>query len=81
MNEKIIWEFPKNTREVVRAIIKTWNARELIDIRVYYLAKDNTLRPGPKGLCLQSEKLPDLSVAISKLETELLRYRRENETA
>lgn len=72
MGEKIVGEFKKNTREVVRAVIKTWNGRELIDLRVYYRSADGRLCPGPKGLCLQSDKLPELQSVVNKLTENLL---------
>lgn len=66
--EKVVAEFAKNARERVRAILRTWNGRELFDLRVYYQDPAGEWRPGPKGLCLQVSALADLKAAVCALE-------------
>ncbi|HVA67188.1 MAG TPA: transcriptional coactivator p15/PC4 family protein [Elusimicrobiota bacterium] len=67
-NEKVVAEFGKNSRESVRAIVKTWNGRELFDIRVCYRNDAGELKPTQKGLCLSLDKLPELRQAVEALE-------------
>ena len=69
--EKVVHEFRKNSHEVVRAVIKTWNGRDLFDLRVYYETQDGKIKPGPKGLCLRVEHLPELKESLNKLDEEI----------
>jgi hypothetical protein len=71
MPEIVVFEFQKNSREKVRAVVREWQGKELIDLRVCYLDKSGEWKPGPKGLCLQSEALPDLKTAVVALEKVL----------
>lgn len=65
--EKIIYEFEKNSREIVRLTRKIWNAQDLIDLRVYYKAENGEFRPSQKGLCLRVEHLPELKKTIEAM--------------
>lgn len=66
-NERVVYEFQKNSREVVKAVRKTWNGRDLADLRVYFVTEAGIAKPGPKGLCLQVEHLPELKAAVDAL--------------
>jgi hypothetical protein len=79
--EKVVAEFVKNQREHVRAIIKTWNGRELFDLRVYYQDPTGKWVPGTKGLCLQAAALPELKAAVLALEQALGQEGLPNESA
>ena len=69
--EKIVFEFRKNSHEVVRALTKTWNGQDLFDLRVYYVTQDGKTKPGPKGLCLRVDNLPELKEALNKVTEEI----------
>ena len=71
MSEIVVFEFQKNSREMVRAVVREWQDKELIDLRVCYRNPAGAWLPGPKGLCLQSEALPDLKAAVCALEQAL----------
>jgi hypothetical protein len=59
---RIIYEFQKNTREVVRASFVTFGGHELADLRVHVAGQ-----PTKKGLSLRLEHLPDLRCAVNAL--------------
>ncbi|MCL5671230.1 MAG: transcriptional coactivator p15/PC4 family protein [Acidobacteria bacterium] len=65
--EQVVAEFEKNSRESVRAVLKTWNGRELFDIRVFYRNDAGEMKPTQKGLCLSLEKLPELQGVVEAL--------------
>lgn len=69
-DEVVVAEFKKNQRDIVRAVLKTWNGRRLLDLRVYYKQGEVWL-PSPKGLCLQTATIPDLKAAVAALDQAL----------
>ena len=69
--EIVVAEFKKNQREVVRAVIKTWNGRRLLDLRVCY-QEEGEWKPGSKGLCLQTTCIADLKKAVAALDQALV---------
>jgi len=71
MNEEIIYQFPKNTKETVLCTLKTWNNKPYFDIRVYYTDDKQILKPTTKGLCLSLEHVTELERILDKLETVL----------
>jgi hypothetical protein len=64
---KVIYEFDKNSRELVRLTRKTWNAQDLIDLRVYYKTESGEMKPTQKGLCLRVEYLSELKNAVEAM--------------
>jgi len=67
MPDLVAYQFKKNTKEVVRATLKEWDGKDLVDIRVHFQDTAGEWRPGPKGLCLQASMLPELKIAVEKL--------------
>lgn len=66
-NENII-EFEKNSREVIRLSLSEYKAKKLIDIRIWYLDKDDEYKPSKKGLSLSIDKFDELKNAILRME-------------
>lgn len=60
-----IADIPKNSREVLRVELSTFNGHDLVNLRVWYGADDD-MRPGKAGVALRVEKLPQLRDAIDK---------------
>jgi len=63
-----IYEFQKNALEKVRVEISSYRGKDVVNIRVYYLAdiaKDDW-RPSPKGLTMRTGLIPELKKAIDK---------------
>jgi hypothetical protein len=61
-----IADVPKNSREVVRVELSSFNGHELINFRVWYESGDGEMKPGRAGLALRVERLIDLQAAIAK---------------
>jgi Transcriptional Coactivator p15 (PC4) len=61
-----IADVPKNSREVLRVELTTYNGHDLVNLRVWYSAGDDDMRPGKAGVALRVEKLPHLRDAIDK---------------
>jgi len=68
MKNQLICEFRKNTTEKVIVELSNYRGKDVVNIRVYYLAdiaKDDW-RPSPKGLTMRTELIPELKKAIDK---------------
>ena len=68
-DERIIHEFPKNEKEVVRATTKFYKGKKYVSIRLYFRAQGRDgWHPTRKGLTLSTEQLPNLVKAVLALE-------------
>lgn len=68
---RIIAEFQKNSREIIRIRLSEFKGRELIDIRTWYTGDDGEWRPSSKGVAFNSELFHELKSAVEKLGDEL----------
>jgi hypothetical protein len=68
---RIIAEFMKNSRELIRVRLSAFKGRELIDIRTWYTGEDGEWKPSSKGVAFNSELFGELRTAIDKLAEEL----------
>lgn len=68
---RIIAEFRKNSREIIRIRLSDFRGRELIDIRTWYQVEDGEWRPSGKGVAFNSELFAELKTAVDKLGEEL----------
>ena len=59
--------FAKNTREEVRVTLDDFKGHRLINVRVWFRADDDTMRPGKQGIALRLEQLPDLMAALASV--------------
>ncbi len=64
---RIIAEFQKNSREIIRIRLSEYRGRELIDIRTWYTGEDGDWRPSSKGVAFNSELFHELKTAVDKL--------------
>ncbi len=71
MNEAIIEEFEKNSREKVMILIKKFKNNYYLDIRVYFKGSDDEYKPSKKGIMISLEMLDDLKDALDKVEKAL----------
>lgn len=71
MPDLIVFEFDKNSREKVRALLREWQGKRLLDLRVFYDTGSGDWRPTQKGVCLRVDLLPNLKEAIMALESAL----------
>lgn len=60
----VVAEIPKNAREVLRVTSREFNGYDLIDVRTWYYATHDELRPTNKGVTFRKELLPDVLEAL-----------------
>jgi hypothetical protein len=71
--DRIVYVFPKNQHEEVRASLGVFEGREVVSLRVWFDTDTNdangnpVYRPSRKGLTLSRNKLPELRAAIDAL--------------
>jgi len=71
MNEIVIDEFEKNSREKIMILIKKYRNNFYLDVRVYFKSNDEEYKPSKKGIMISLELLDDLKEAFSKVEKAL----------
>jgi hypothetical protein len=65
---QVVYTFPKNSREEVRATLKTWKGHRLADLRVWAADDEGDGdHPTRKGLCIRAKDLPRLREAVEAL--------------
>jgi hypothetical protein len=65
----VMAEWPLNKREHLRVSIENYNGFDLINVRKWFKAEDDTLRPGKQGIAIQVKHLPQLADAMTKALT------------
>lgn len=68
---EVVFEFKKNTRDCVRAILKSFQGKRVLDLRVHYYVDAVGWKPGNKGLCLQVDQIHNLKTAVEALEARI----------
>ena len=71
--ERPIAEITKNANETLRVGISRFNEYDLVNLRVWFKAKDGELRPGKAGVALRIHLVPDLIAALQGVEAEARR--------
>ncbi|MDY0040424.1 MAG: transcriptional coactivator p15/PC4 family protein [Desulforhabdus sp.] len=64
---QVVYSFPKNPLEEVRASITVFKGKQYVDLRVYYKGDDGEFRPSKKGLTLSLDLFSELEQAVQKL--------------
>ncbi|WP_297754627.1 transcriptional coactivator p15/PC4 family protein [uncultured Shimia sp.] len=57
---------PKNSKEEFRVSLDEFRGHQLLNVRVWYRAEDDEMRPGRQGIALRLALLPDLARALEK---------------
>ena len=66
-NDQTIFEFQKNSREVVRIQFTEFQGTELISARIFYFDSNaDVWKPTTKGISIRRELLPKLKEGIDK---------------
>ena len=69
---RVVFVFEKNSREEVRARLRTFKGHELADIRVFATNDDGDGdHPTKKGICVKVADLPKLLEAVRALIAEV----------
>ncbi|MBI5597634.1 MAG: transcriptional coactivator p15/PC4 family protein [Elusimicrobia bacterium] len=77
MEDLIVHEFEKNARERVRAVVKEFKGRLLIELRAYYPTEDGQWKPTRRGLTLVADKAGPLLKAAEAIAAEVRRIEAE----
>jgi hypothetical protein len=71
---RLIGEFEKNSREIVRASFGRFKGLDLFDLRVYAVSRSGEMKPTRKGISIQIEQVGLLrkliNAAFSAIELE-----------
>jgi hypothetical protein len=54
----------KNAREELRISVDEFRGHRLLNLRVWFVADDGSMRPGKQGIAVRVELAPDLAQAI-----------------
>jgi hypothetical protein len=64
---QVVYTFPKNPLEEVRASITVFKGKQYVDLRIYYKGDDGEYHPSKKGLTLSLDLFSELEQAVQKL--------------
>ncbi len=70
MPDTIVATIPKNAREELRVSLSEFKGVDLVNLRVWFKAGDDTMRPGNAGLAMRLDKLPEIITALQAAERE-----------
>jgi hypothetical protein len=65
-----IAEWPRNARESIRVSLGEFNGTQTVDIRVWFAAPGEQLRPGRAGITLGMRHLPQIADALMRALAE-----------
>lgn len=65
---QILYSFPKNAMEEVRASLTDYKGKKYIDLRVFYKGDHDEMKPSKKGLTLAPELIFELENALQKVK-------------
>ena len=57
---------PKNGREELRVTVDEFHGRRLVNVRVWFVGDDGSMRPGKQGVAVRVEMAVDLARAIGE---------------
>jgi len=64
---QVVYTFPKNPLEEVRASLTVYRGKQYVDLRIYYKGDDGEYHPSKKGLTLSLDLFSELDKAVEKL--------------
>lgn len=70
MAEEMIAEIVKNRRETVRVSLSEYEGHDLANLRVWFRAECDQMRPGKAGLALRIDRVPALIEGLQALMIE-----------
>jgi hypothetical protein len=64
---QVVYTFPKNPLEEVRASITVYKGKQYVDLRIFYKGDDGEYHPSKKGLTISLDLFSELDKAVEKL--------------
>ena len=65
---KTIYQFKKNSSQIICSVVCEFNGKPYLDLRVHYRAEDGQYRPTKKGIRIDAVQIPELKKAIGRFE-------------
>ena len=65
-SDRLVAAILKNSREVIRITLGTFNNRPIAGARVWFKADDGSWRPGKSGIAFKIELLPAVADAFAE---------------
>ena len=62
----LIGEVEKNARERVRITVEEFKGHKFVDLRVYYLDREGTGKPTPKGIALTENIIDEVMGLLTR---------------
>ena len=69
-DDQVIAEIPKNSRELIRVTLGTFNERPVAGLRVWFRAEDGSWRPSKTGIAFHVRLLLRLAEALGRAVNE-----------
>jgi hypothetical protein len=66
-DDRVVYAFPKNRDEEIRATLNTFKGRRYAHLRVYVADENGVDHPTRKGIAVNVEDLPKLLAAVEAL--------------
>jgi hypothetical protein len=66
-DERVVYAFPRNRNEEVRATLNTFNGQRYAHVRVYIADENDVDHPTRKGIAVKVADLPKLLAAVEAL--------------
>ena len=60
----------KNSREVLRITRDDFRGHDMVNVRVFYSAGDDDMKPGRQGVAFRAALLPEVLDALNQLNGE-----------
>lgn len=65
--ERVLYEWPKNDNEVVRATTTLWKGKRYYSVRLYFRGQDDEYHPTKRGITLGTDHVGDLVKAVKAI--------------
>lgn len=66
---RVVHEFARNAREVVRAVLTDYDGGQLLHLRTFFRGESGTYYPSNAGVTVKAAQLPELEAAVQALRT------------
>ncbi len=72
MNENMVCELPKNSREVIHFRLAEFKGPQFVDLRIYTREDGKDLAPTKKGLAVSPQLWPQFRAALAQVEAAMI---------
>ena len=69
----VVHKFPKSENTEIRATVRSYHGRDLIDLRMFLMGANGFMIPTKRGISLGFRHVDDLALAVAALKEEIER--------